>query len=88
MDQTNKNMVSKEIDGRCVTVDIAEGKYYVLNETATRIRQLLMDGLSREETINTICHEFDVSPEQAATDLDEFLGAMESKGLIEGGEQR
>jgi hypothetical protein len=86
MNQTDKNIVSKEIDGRCVTVDIATGKYFVLNETATLMRRCLMDGLSREEILNEVCQAFDVSPEQAATDLDAFREEMREKGLIEGGD--
>jgi hypothetical protein len=39
-------------------------------------------GFSREDILLSLCSQFDVAPEEAARDLDEFVTTMVEKGLI------
>ena len=55
---------------------------FTLNEVGTLIWELI-DGRTRVGRIaETICKAYDISPEEAAEDLREFLCCLESAGLI------
>lgn len=56
--------------------------FYSLNETASRIWQLLSTGHSLEEITDVIAAEFDVEPEKARADAARVFGELEAERLI------
>ncbi len=56
--------------------------YYSLNETGTRIWQLLADGLDRAAVAETLSGEFEVSPQDAGRYVADFLDELAREGLV------
>lgn len=60
-------------DGQAVVVDLTQGTLNALNTTATRIWQLMEEGMSVGEIAKNITQEFEVSLREATDDtLDVF----------------
>lgn len=84
----NENFVLRQIVGSWVVV--AVGKASVdfngmlrLNETGVLLWNRLKDGASAQELTDALTAEYDVSPEQAAADVDAFLQQLQKAGCLE-----
>ena len=60
---------------------------YTLNEMGTRIWELMNDQADIDKIAETISNEYEVSLEEAKKDIAEFLGSLESVGLVQGNER-
>jgi hypothetical protein len=83
----DKDFVTRTISGETIIVPIRGGvgeldSIYTLNEVGTRIWQLLDGQTPTDQIIETVALEYDVAPEEAATDVNEFLASLEAQGLI------
>ncbi len=56
-------------------------RYYSLNETGTRIWQLLADGQGRAAVGEALCREFEVSAADAGRYVASFLDELVQEGL-------
>lgn len=56
---------------------------HCLNQTAKKIWEFLLEGLSVEEISDKLSKEYGISSEEALADTKELLSALESKGLVE-----
>ena len=80
--QKNPDIVFRKIADKCILVPIKRNvadleSIYTLNEVAARIWELL-DGKKTVESIKEkIVEEFEVSPQEAEKDLNEFLQKLE-----------
>ena len=82
-----EHVLSRKLDDEMVLLNLDSGEYFGLNDTGTRVWELLTDGRSREEVVDCLKDEFEVTVEVAsghvATLCDELLAA----GLLaQGGE--
>jgi len=66
-----------------VIMDTRSGRYFGLDETATRFWQLLIEQGEREEILRRLEREFMASRERLATDLDAFLAGCRDRGLLQ-----
>ncbi len=57
-------------------------RYYSINETGTRVWQLLADGLDPAAIGETLCREFEVDPEGAARYVAAFFDELAREGLV------
>ena len=98
MTEENKSYSKKnEFVTRCITdetiiVPIRGGvgdlnSIYTLNEMGTRIWELMNDQADIDKIAETISNEYEVSLEEAKKDIAEFLGSLESVGLVQGNER-
>lgn len=55
----------------------------VLNEVSAFLWKLLENPISREDLLLSILNEYDISEQEAAKDLDEFLGKLKTNDLLE-----
>ena len=83
----DKNLVTRSIAGETIIVPVRSGvsdlEYvYTLNEVGSRIWALLDEGTPVSRIVETICAEYDVTPEQASQDIAEILGSLEAATLI------
>jgi hypothetical protein len=82
-----RSIVTRRIAGETIIVPIAAGvgdldAVYTLNHVGSFIWDLI-DGQRSERAIaEAVSSEYDVTPEQAAQDIDELLAALASKGLV------
>lgn len=80
----NPNVVATTLeDAESVLLDLNSRRYYTLNETGTRIWQLLSDGRPTSEIAGVLTTEFDVTEEEAREHVHALVSDLQVDGLIE-----
>lgn len=79
----HSDILSAEIGGEAVMMSIEKGAYFGLNPIATRIWDLIDQPQTIAELIAVITEEYDVSDEQCAADVQEFVADMIAKGIAQ-----
>lgn len=82
----SKEVVSREIKGETVLLDLKTENYFGLNDLGARIWQLTADGASLQEMRVVLAAEFDVGEEMLTKDLERFLGDLADAGLVTTGQ--
>ncbi len=77
------DLLSNELDGETVMMSIESGKYYGLEEIATRIWQLLETPQAVSQLCDALVAEFDVTREQCEADVLPFLADLAKEGVAE-----
>jgi hypothetical protein len=80
--EVSEAVVSAELGGEGVLLDVATGLYYGLDETGSQIWRLVREGLRTGEICDRLLSEYDVEPERLRSDITGFLRELESNGLI------
>lgn len=75
-------IMTADMDGATVMMDIETGKYYNLGEIGGRIWELLESPMSVNDLINALTEEYDVSVEQCQADTVPFLVSLTERGLL------
>lgn len=83
--QRQKNIAWRLIDGEAVIITPADSTMHSLNETGTRIWELLGQNQTVAQVADRIRQEFDVSPEVAQKDTLWFIQCLSKKGLVSKG---
>jgi hypothetical protein len=83
-----RSFVTREIGGETLIVPVTGNvmdleSIYVLNPVASRIWGLLSSPTSSGRLVQIIADEFDVSPQEASRDVDQFLDSLTTRGLIQ-----
>jgi hypothetical protein len=78
----DENLTWREIDGETVLLDLAGSKYLTVNAAGTTLLHVLVEGADRDQLIAELVEAYDIPAEQAASDVDAFVAALESKGLL------
>ena len=78
----NPEVIAKRLDQATVLVDISTGRIFELNETGTRVWELLGQGLNAERIIQHLVLEFEVANSQAAEELKTLLSQLQNEGLV------
>ena len=81
--KVNDDVVSRTVHGEEVVLDLIHGHYFGLNEVGTRIWNDLKSGHTLEDSTQSVMDEYDVSEETLQKDVQSWLEALKSKGLIE-----
>jgi hypothetical protein len=66
-----------------VLMDTRSGRYFGLDEIATRFWQLLIEQEEREKTLRQLEQELMVPRERLETDLKAFLAGCQDRGLLQ-----
>ena len=85
MSQTIKisdDVLSQEVSGEMVLLDLKSEEYLGLNEVGARIWQLLQDGKSLDEISNILIEEYDVSKEELDGDINRLVDELRDAGLV------
>lgn len=75
-------IMTGDMNGDTVMMDIETGKYYNLGEVGGRIWELLEFPTSLGELLNALTAEYNVSAEQCESDTVPFLESLAGCGLI------
>ena len=75
-------MLSQEVTGETVLLDLNSESYFGLDEVGTRIWQLLREGKDLEQVTETMLAEYEVDIDQLQADLDELIEKLSEAGLI------
>ena len=77
-----EGLMTADMNGSAVMMDIMTGKYYNLGEVGGRIWELLEEPATLSELIGKLTAEYDVSAEQCRTDILPFLDTLLERGLL------
>jgi hypothetical protein len=85
--RSSERCVTRKIAGETLVIPIAGGvadleAIFTLNEVGSRIWALLGSEVPVRQIIDRIIIEYDVSREQAASDVEQFLDALRSARLL------
>ena len=79
----SKDVVVREVGGETVLLDLTGGTYFGLNSVGTRVWQLLSEeGQGVASLCDCIVAEFDVSREDAETDITALISALVERQLL------
>jgi coenzyme PQQ synthesis protein D (PqqD) len=83
----DKNLVARSIAGETLIVPVRSGiadldYIYALNEVGSRVWGLLDERTPVSQIVDAISAEYDVSPGQAARDIDELIQNLQTAALI------
>jgi Coenzyme PQQ synthesis protein D (PqqD) len=76
------DVLSKRLDHAAVLVHIATNRIFELNETGTRVWELVCQGLDADHIVRQLIDEFDVEPPRAAHELNELITQLRNEGLL------
>ncbi|MEJ8566866.1 PqqD family protein [Wenzhouxiangellaceae bacterium CH-27] len=80
--ELSDQVLSQEVRGETVLLDLASEKYFGLDPVATRVWQLLEAGMTLGDVFETLLGEFDVEPGQLEDDIHSLLVSLNEAGLI------
>jgi len=75
-------VISQEVSGETVLLDLQSENYFGLDEVGTRIWQLIKETNDLQAIFETLLAEYDVSEERLRQDLDTLLGEISGLGLV------
>ena len=78
----SSEVLSQEVTGETVLLDLNSESYFGLDEVGTRIWQLLREGKDLEQVSETMLAEYEVDIDQLQADLDELIEKLSEAGLI------
>jgi len=76
------NVVSRDLEGEAVILNLKSGTYFGLNEVGTRIWALIPEHRSLRKVFEALKKEYEVSPEALENDLLELVDQLQAKGLV------
>ncbi|MBP6700925.1 MAG: PqqD family protein [Halioglobus sp.] len=75
-------VISQEVSGETVLLDLESENYFGLDEVGTRIWQLIKETNDLQAIYQTLLAEYDVSEQRLQQDLDTLLAEISGLGLI------
>lgn len=76
------DVVFRRLDEGGVLVNLATNQIYELNETATKIWEMLRDSEGTEWLVSRLAEEFDVDPDTADREVKTLIADLRSEGLL------
>jgi len=71
-----------DLDGMLLMLNFDSGQYHTLNPVGTRIWQLLESPTTESALVSALTAEFEVTPEECAATVVDFLGELRRRGLL------
>jgi len=76
------DVISQEVSGETVLLDLESENYFGLDEVGTRIWQLIKESGDLQVIYRTLLEEYEVEEERLQADLEVLLGEIAELGLI------
>ncbi len=76
------DMLASKMDDEYVMMSVEQGEYYGLDETGSRIWELLEEETTPMQIIETLTTEYDVPKDQCNEETMHFLNELYQKGLV------
>jgi hypothetical protein len=78
----NPEVIAKRLDQVSVLVHIPTNRLFELNETGTRIWEMISEGLDVDHIVEHLINEFDIEEARAADEAKELLVRLQNEGLL------
>jgi Coenzyme PQQ synthesis protein D (PqqD) len=76
------DVISRELDGESVVLDLSSGRYFGLNAVGTRVWQLIQQGQPVDGLIRAVTAEYDADVDAVERDVLALLEDLKLRGLI------
>ena len=76
------DVISQEVSGETVLLDLESENYFGLDTVGTRIWQLIKENDDLQAIYNTLLEEYEVEEQRLQTDLEAILGEVTQLGLV------
>ena len=76
------DVISQEVSGETVLLDLESENYFGLDEVGTRIWQLIKEEEDLQAIYNTLLDEYEVEESRLQADLEALLGEISKLGLV------
>ncbi len=80
--QVLPDVLSQEVSGETVLLDLNNENYFGLNEVGTRIWQLLQEQNNLGKIYDVLLDEYEVDAKQLRKDFDDIINQLKDAGLI------
>ena len=80
--QVLPDVLSQEVSGETVLLDLNNENYFGLNEVGTRIWQLLQEQDNLEKIYEILLDEYEVDAKQLRKDFDDIINQLKDTGLV------
>jgi hypothetical protein len=80
--KVREDVISRELEGEAVILNLETGTYFGLNEVGTRIWSLLQEHGSLSKVLDTIQQEYEATPQVLESDLFRLIEELRAKGLV------
>jgi hypothetical protein len=76
-------IAARKLAGEMIVINYVDSTFFTLNEVATAIWQAA-DGRTplREIVRSRVCDQFDIDPDQAQTDAEQFVSELSQHGIL------
>jgi hypothetical protein len=78
----SSEVLTQEVGGETVILDLKSETYFGLDEVGTRIWQLLVEQEDMQTITATMMNEYDVEEDQVEKDIQNLLVKLDEAGLI------
>ncbi len=75
-------VLSQEVNGETVLLDLKGESYFGLNQVGTRVWTLLETDHSVADLVDKLYHEYDTTKTELETDVLDLLNSLHEAGLI------
>lgn len=79
----SESIFSRTLEEETIILNLETGQYFSTEHIGTRIWELLQQKHSLREIAQTLSNEFEADENQVVEDLTEFIGELESRGLVQ-----
>ena len=76
------DVISQEVSGETVLLDLNSENYFGLDEIGTRIWQLIESSGNLQEIYDTMLSEYEVEADQLLEDMEQLVVDIEKAGLV------
>lgn len=76
------DVISQEVSGETVLLDLNSENYFGLDEVGTRIWQLIESSGKLQDIYDTLLAEYEVEADQLLEDMEQLLTDIEKAGLV------
>ena len=80
--QVSGDVVTRNLMGEAVLLDLAAGVYFGLDRVGTRIWELLEQHKDTEPIVRAMLDEYDVEESRLRADLERLILELSAKGLV------
>jgi hypothetical protein len=78
----NSDVIAKRLDQTSVLVHIPTNRIFELNETGSRVWEMIGESLGTDQIVQRLADEFNVEEAQAANEVNELLTRLGNEGLL------
>jgi hypothetical protein len=78
----SSEVLTQEVGGETVILDLKSETYFGLDEVGTRIWQLLVEQEDMQTITATMLNEYDVEEDQVEKDIQNLLTQLDKAGLV------